>query len=307
MASKEVERYIGLLDSGDESVVLDAIKNLESSSSADAIPALLKALGHQNKKVVGQVIKSLAAISRKNFIDGFDDLSPNMKKIIGSILAKLDKDVIKNFKDGLSSMNMGQKLSVIKKLQYLGNNEEVKEILVEMLSDRSEKVRAAIVSALGLVGDDNLIRRLTSVLNDSDSRVRANVVEALEKVGDTSNIRWILLRYVNDPNNRVRANVLKALWKIGYKNIKKPLEDMLKSPNEWMRASAVWAVGEMGDESQIDRLEIALRDKSENVRYNAVKAIGKFVDKEEVKMMISSMITDPSAKVREIVMGLVSV
>ncbi|HMM60123.1 MAG TPA: HEAT repeat domain-containing protein, partial [Candidatus Rifleibacterium sp.] len=55
--------------------------------------------------------------------------------------------------------------------------------LIKMLkTDRNFKIRSAVITSLGHIGDRSGVPTLQNALRDRDSRVRANAVEAIEEV-----------------------------------------------------------------------------------------------------------------------------
>lgn len=140
--------------------------------------------------------------------------------------------------------------------------------LVKMLkTDRNFKIRSAVITSLGHIGDKNGIPTLQSALRDRDSRVRANAVEAIEEVlGEACS--GVLRPMLNDPDNRTRSNVTKALFRQGDLEVINDLEKMLMGKEISTRISAAYAVGQIGlalREIEVSPLQDPLKNALEKV------------------------------------------
>lgn len=112
-------------------------------------------------------------------------------------------------------------------------------------TERNFKIRSAIVTALGAIGDQAAVPLLQTSLRDRDSRVRANAVESLE--GLLGEAAGSMLRpMLADPDNRTRSNAAKALFRIGDVAVLGDLENMLQDKEPATRISAAYALGQIG-------------------------------------------------------------
>jgi tetratricopeptide (TPR) repeat protein len=147
--------------------------------------------------------------------------------------------------------------------------------LVKMLkTDRNFKIRSAVVTSLGHIGDKSGLATLQGALRDRDSRVRANAVEALEEVLQAASIP-ILRSMLSDPDNRTRSNVTKALFRQGDVEVIRDLENMLAGKEISTKISGAYAVGQIG---------IALREIEKSPLQDPLKsALEKVKPPQEVK------------------------
>jgi HEAT repeat protein/Tfp pilus assembly protein PilF len=162
--------------------------------------------------------------------------------------------------------------------------------------EKSARIRASIVMALGMMASDKLLPVFQGSLRDEDPRVRANAIEAIE-VLKSGSIVGILQPYLDDPSNRVRANVAKAIWKYGDFDVSSTLQDMLKDKDKWYRASAAYAIGETGDGKFLWQLARCLKDEDPDVRRNATNAMRKLNLKSALPH-VEPMLNDPNFDVR---------
>jgi len=165
-----------------------------------------------------------------------------------------------------------------------------------LAQEKSARIRASIIMALGMMASDKLMPVFQSALRDEDPRVRANAIEAIESIKSGS-IVGILQPYLEDPSNRVRANVAKAIWKYGDFDVSETLRQMLEHADKWYRASAAYAIGEIKDARFIRELGRSLKDEDPDVRRNATNALRKIEFKDALPHL-RPMIDDPNFDVR---------
>lgn len=165
-----------------------------------------------------------------------------------------------------------------------------------LAQEKSPRIRASIIMALGHMSSDKLMPVFQSALRDEDSRVRANAIEAIESIKSGS-IVGIIQPYLDDPSNRVRANVAKAIWKYGDFDVSETLRQMLEHKDKWYRASAAYAIGEIKDARFIRELARSLKDEDPDVRRNATNAIRK-IEAKDALQHIKPLLDDPNFDVR---------
>ncbi len=162
--------------------------------------------------------------------------------------------------------------------------------------EKSSRIRASIIMALGMMASEKLLPVFQAALRDEDPRVRANSIEAIE-VLKSGSIVGILQPYLDDPSNRVKANVAKAIWKYGDFDVSTTLQEMLRHSDKWYRASAAYAIGETGDGKFLWQLARCLKDEDPDVRRNATNAMRKLNLKSALPH-VQPMLNDPNFDVR---------
>lgn len=165
-----------------------------------------------------------------------------------------------------------------------------------LAQEKSARIRASIIMALGMMSSDKLMPVFQAALRDEDPRVRANAIESIESIKSGS-IVGIIQPYLEDPSNRVRANVAKAIWKYGDFDVSDTLKQMLEHKDKWYRASSAYAIGEIRDARFIRELSKALKDEDPDVRRNATNALRKLEVKDAFPHL-KPMIDDPNFDVR---------
>lgn len=111
--------------------------------------------------------------------------------------------------------------------------------------ERNFKIRSAIITTLGQIGDPSALTLLEAALRDRDSRVRANAVEAVERIFGEECGKLVRPK-LEDPDNRCRANAAKAMFRVGEITVLGRLEQMLVHGDLPTRLSAAYAVGQIG-------------------------------------------------------------
>ncbi|MBF0501797.1 MAG: HEAT repeat domain-containing protein [Candidatus Riflebacteria bacterium] len=162
--------------------------------------------------------------------------------------------------------------------------------------EKSPRIRAAVITALGMMASERMLPIFQAALRDEDPRVRANAIESIESV-KSSSIVGILQPYLEDASNRVRANVAKAIWKYGDFDVTETISRMLRSKDKWQRASGAYAMGEIKDTKFITKLAAALRDEDPDVRRNAAHALKKIQSPNALAALIP-LLDDPNFDVR---------
>ncbi len=146
---------------------------------------------------------------------------------------------------------------------------KIKRLAGEAIEDSDERVRATVVTWLGLWNDHDALPLLEKTAKDADGRVRANTVDALillKKTGsDVPLFREVARSHVSDRNNRTRANAAILLFDFSPKQALEVLVSMLHSENNLMRASSAWACGVVGDERSAELLSEMLKSENEEL------------------------------------------
>ena len=257
-------------------LIVDALKEYGCRGKLSDLQSVLGFLKHPNNVVKTAATKAASTLIKENLINYYNDLTKDVRSKLGILLQSLDPRIIDEISIDLFGESNKRRLRAIQILGLLRKNPRIREILVNLIKDRNEKVRATAIGLLGKVVGPNDQELILSLLNDHDKRVRANSVEALESLGNKRLIP-ILLRFRKDSNNRIRGNVIKALFNLGYTDIEQDLIEMIKTPNDLMKASALWVISQINHSSpQIeDAAGHALLSKDEMVIRNAKNALNR--------------------------------
>jgi HEAT repeat protein len=271
------------LSSTNIDILIASLKIIGQNGKLTDLPNILSFIKHDNIKIKTTAISSASNLIRENLTIHFNELEPEVRKKLGLIMETLAPPIIDDITKDLYCNDETKRIRAIQILGLLKKNPKVREILVSLIQDKNEKIRATAVNLLGKVVSLEDQELVMSLLNDKDKRVRANTVEALEALGNKKLIP-ILLRFRNDPVNRIRGNVLKALYNLGYKDIENDLLAMLNSSDNFMKASGLWVISKIKYYSlQIeDKAGFLLLSDNEMVYNNAKNAL-KSIDTPRAK------------------------
>lgn len=269
--------FLDILAQGDETQILTALRTAEEKATIALIKSLIPLLKHPNKLIARQALVSSANLIKNQLVNSWESIDKNVKDGLITLLKKLNPAIINHIAKDLYSETEEHRMRSLQVLGLLGEDDKIKQVVSEMLTDSDEKVRATAISVLKEMLGTRDVSLIYRVLHDPDPRVRANGVEALEAVGNRTVVPT-LTSLRKDPSNRVRGNVLKALYNMGFKKIETDIEDMLKHKNRLMRATAGWLLGELGASKEEIFFNYAGEyglDRDPLVRQNMIKAMIK--------------------------------
>lgn len=260
--------------------LLDTEKNLKAESRQAGKERLV---GAEEKSRTRATPKALwarpgaAEIPRdafRQFFEDYDRLTPDVKKLAATTLKRLDADLDAELRQVLSSLDSHDRLRAVHIVQELNREQRLQEVLLELVSDPDERVRATVVKTLAILDNEPAVRALLTAVTDFDRRVVANTVEALEATGFSELVGLIKI-LARHPNNRIRANAVKALLLLNSPGAEQILREMLTSSVELMRLSATWIMGEVDHPKRADWLRrLAREDSSVRVRQKARDILG---------------------------------
>lgn len=178
---------------------------------------------------------------------------------------------------------------------------QVKKTFDELLSDlktsNSEKVRYNAARILGEMGDSRAVEPLIDVLRyDKNGSVRLYAARALGELGDCQATIFLIDSLRNDRNVDVRVRAARALGRLGGEIVVEPLVEALNDENPQVCITATDALIEIGDVATDALMESLDHDKV-NVRCDATRALGEIGNKKAVDKVIK-MLYDEWVNVR---------
>jgi len=191
------------------------------------------------------------------------------------VLKRAGLNVERQLRRALNSIMPEKRLHAIQLIDVCELARQFDSDLLNMLFDRSEKVRASAVKVLAGLRDTASIRALLKAACDMDKRVMANTIEAAEIVG-IKELTTLIRPFLDYPDNRIRANAIKALWSMRDRSGLLALQKMITSQSTEDRLSAVWLLGHVEIPRRTDILKkIAAKDRSQRVRDKAAETAAK--------------------------------
>ena len=183
------------------------------------------------------------------------------------------------------------------------------ELLTDLRTSNSEKVRYNAARILGEMGDSNAVEPLINVLkHDKNGSVRLYAARALGELGDSKATVHLIESLREDRNVDVRVRAARALGRLGGAIVVEPLVEALNDENPQVcitatdaliesldhekvnvRCDATRALGEIGNKKAVDKVIRMLYDEWVNVRIYAVTSLGKLNDTKAVPALIDVM------------------
>lgn len=167
---------------------------------------------------------------------------------------------------------------------------------------RSEKawVRRGAAKALGELSVSQASKILLPLLDDRDESVRASAVIALGKLGAPDAAPG-LLRVLDTPDlaDTRRLEILRTLVTMREPRAADGLLRLFKSTEDHVRWSAVESLGQLGNRDCAEPIISMLRDKEYNVRAAATLASGKLLARKAVPALFAMMRDEESLGMRE--------
>jgi len=171
------------------------------------------------------------------------------------------------------------------------------ELLTDLTTSNSEKVRYNAARVLGEMGDFAAVEPLIDVLkNDKNGSVRLYAARALGELGDTTATIPLIESLREDRNVDVRVRAARALGRLGGGIVVEPLVEALNDENPQVCITATDALIEIGDVATDALIGILFHEKV-NVRCDATRALGEIGNKKCVEHIIK-MLKDEWVNVR---------
>ena len=146
--------------------------------------------------------------------------------------------------------------------------------LSEKLNSSDPEERRNGVRGLAALKAPTATTLIIPLVGDSSEAVRAAAIGALGVLGDPAAIPSIAIRLAQDKSIFVRKTAAYALGRLRASAATGPLTGALKDKNEEVRGAAAVALGEYRDADAIAPLISALSDKNDFVRARAARALG---------------------------------
>jgi HEAT repeat protein len=262
------------ISSDNPGIIIGQLRQYSQKGKLSHLQEVLKFIKHPVEGVKVAATKSASNIIRENLITHYNELEKDVRSKLGILLQSLDPRIIDEISRDLYCESNERRVRAVQILGLLKKNPRIRDILVELVKDRDEKIRATAINLLGKVVGPNDQELILSLLNDTDKRVRANTIEAIESLGNKRLVP-VLIRFRKDGNNRIRGNILKALHTLGHTEIENDLLEMIGTASDLMKASALWVISQAKIASQKleDAAGFCFLSENEMVLRNARNAL----------------------------------
>ena len=167
------------------------------------------------------------------------------------------------------------------------------ELLMDLKTSNSEKVRYNAARILGEMGDSKAVEPLIDVLkHDKNGSVRLYAARALGELGDCKATTHLIESLREDRNVDVRVRAARALGRFLIEIGDVATDALIESLDHEkvnVRCDATRALGEIGNKKAVDKVIGMLYDEWVNVRIYAVTSLGKLNDVKAVPALIDVM------------------
>ena len=269
-----------------------AAEALGAMGSPQAVPTLLRALGDSDWSVRRAAVKALGRMGDPQAVPALlhvlGDSDWYVRGAVAEALGQMSGvQAIPALLQALGNSGWDVRGAVAKALGQMGDPRAVPALL-QTLGDSNSYVRRAAAKALGQMGDPQAVPALLQTLGDSNSYVRGTATEALGQVGDPRAVP-ALLQALGDSNSYVRGAAVAALRQMGDPQAFAILLQALGDSNSYVREAAAKALGQMGDPQAVPALLKALGDSDLDVRWAAVRALGEIGDPQAVPTLLQAL------------------
>ncbi|MHC4199519.1 MAG: HEAT repeat domain-containing protein [Planctomycetota bacterium] len=298
--ARAVRENIEKLKDPDRMVRKQAVRELRALESAEAVPALIKALSDPD--IDRKVSRALVMIGRAEPHDA-------ARPLIGALR---DPDARMR---GLAALVLGQMRS-----------REPVPALVQALADPDRRVRRSAARAIAKIGDRVATKALVGVLKDPDASVRTAAAEALGDIGDPAGVEP-LAAMLNDTDSNVRYRAVGALGGIPGEASRRAVQSALKDDDAdvreeaarilrppadardsfWRevqdgrtprsRALAAIGLGVFGDQRAVGPLIDLLASTEKDFRFHAAQVLGELRDSSALPALRKALATEEEAEV----------
>ena len=114
-------------------------------------------------------------------------------------------------------------------------------------SEIDDKVKAAVVTALGTLKAYECSSFLLEALKEKETTIQMQAIEALDELGRLETVP-ALVPFLHSGDHKLRAKAIMALWHQGCLMVVEAMTNMLQHPNRQFRLSAINALEMIGDE-----------------------------------------------------------
>ncbi len=206
---------------------------------------------------------------------------------VPALTERLEKDAIENVR-AMAAFALGEAEAVV-------DADGTQALIAALASDRSVRVRARAVEALGKIA-----AALPDAAADRKRQIGASILYALDVEGRRP------LR--NPPVRRPRATsridvsvtlaALTAALRARPEGASRLVQNFLLSTNAEVRATAANTLARLRAKDAGERLRLALNDEDAIVRANAARSLGAAEDASAFEALISRVTTDADVRVR---------
>jgi HEAT repeat protein len=250
-----------------------AVFCLAAAQTPEAIPLLASVLGSPSPRIRERALAGLSLLAEGGNEEAIAVLAGRAPEQAGPGPDHPDSSDMRNLGVAVSTCRLDspdrqERMTAIREIVLARDPDALALLAGRLRVETDERVLAAMVTALGRLGDPNAVPIVQSFLGHAVDRLRANAVEVLGLL-KPRNLQRLVEPLLQDPNNRVRANAIVCLGQAGHADASDALRQMFGSSDPLFRRSAVWAAGTLKSNESVRLLAGALGDADHEVQLRA--------------------------------------
>jgi HEAT repeat protein len=259
-----------------------------------SLPTLVESLGDDRAEVSRAAARSLSCIGDpaiEPLIWALRDQEEQIREMAATALGELGVQAMGALIAAFASEREEVRRGAARALREM--DEVVLEHLVDALDHESAEMRLGAARALGRTNNKQAAQLLVGVLGDPDEAVRAEAMRSLVKGGVAA--VHPLIDALTDESREVSKRAAAALIRIGYPAID-GLIAALENESKATRLGAVNILKEVGvdDRDAMDRLGELLKHTQEGVRRSAVMALAGIGGDQRIKFLVEALDSEDS-------------
>jgi HEAT repeat protein len=241
-----VDELIGLLESRDEYVRMEAAKALGNLKDRRALKPLSRILYDEDSLVRIYAIYSLGKINDPRavpyLVGMLEDENARIRKETVWTLEKIgSRQAVKPLIACLDDEDADVREAAAYTLGTIGDRRAVKP-LIKCLDDKGKYYVEVAAKALGTLGDRRAVEPLVKLLGDQYPSVRMDAAEALGKIGDKRSVAPLISVLAEETYSHVLLRIIVALGQLEDPRAIEPLIETLKDRDPYPRRAAAYAL-----------------------------------------------------------------
>lgn len=276
--NSELNQWIELLHSSDESDRLVAVKTLQHLGDEDALEPLITALKDESIAVQKLAVIALWELANPAAVPALipclasldEEVRDEARSALGELVSS---DHLLLLLDALHQENVDLQLSVLFLLRKIHDVQCLPYILPFFESDQAE-LREAAVTTLRYLNQVKQCAQAIALLSDSSETVRRSAALTLGHLADTDVVSALCRSLIEDADWQVRRNAAKSLALHADRSAVPALETASSDEHWQVRKFALQALQKTPDDCTLPTLIQALTDEYSDVRRDAAIALG---------------------------------
>lgn len=171
-------------------------------------------------------------------------------------------------------------------------NEELEILLLDSLSDPTDKARKLAPWLLGRMKSEASLSPLHHLLHDDSPNFRKSVVASLRDIGSKTSVLPLVRVVTNDENDEVRMRAIECLGELGDSQAAATVVAALDDKNPEVQVYAMRAAGVLGIEDSKPYLRKILKDRDGREKLAALGALCYMKDTASIPVIVDYLMTE---------------